>query len=58
MSTDVVRLGRCTLDIREKAVVHEYGYLLQRSGDKLGEAFVITQLAEELITVDDDELSS
>ena len=36
--------------------MHECGYLLYSSSDKLGEAFVITQLMEEVIAVDDDEL--
>lgn len=52
------RVGRRTCDIREKAIMHECGYLPHTPRGNLGEALVITQLIEEVMTVDDDELST
>ena len=54
MSMDVVILKRRALSIREKPVMHESGYLLYRPAGKLGEAFVVAQLVEEVVTVNDD----
>jgi hypothetical protein len=36
--------------------MHEGSYLLYRPGNKLGEAFVVTQLVEEVVTINDDKL--
>ena len=53
MSADVVRLKRSAPGIRDKSVGR---YLLQTLSEKLGEAFVITQLVEEAVAGYDDEL--
>jgi len=42
MSIGSVRLRRVIIDIREKSVMHEGGYLLYSPADELGEAFIIT----------------
>ena len=55
---DVTRLERRALDIREEAVMYECAYLLYGPTNKLGEAFVVTQLVKEVITADDDKLAS
>ena len=55
MSTDALRLKRGALGIRDKSVGR---YILYTLPDKFGEAFFITQLAEEVVTVDDDDLLS
>jgi len=55
---DVVRLKRRALSVREEPVMHEGGYLLYSPADKLGVAFVIAQLVEEVVTANDDQLAS
>jgi len=57
MSMNAVRLKCRALDIREETVVYKGSYLLDSSASKLREAFVVAQLFEEVVTVDDDELS-
>lgn len=52
---DAARLRYDTLGIRENSVG---GYLLERLANNLVEAFVITQLVEEAMTVDYDKASS
>ena len=58
MSTNAVRLERHALDVREEPIMHEGGYLPYRPGNKFWEAFVVAQLVEEVVTINDDELSS
>jgi len=57
MSMDVAGLKLRALGVREKPVMHEGGYLLYRPAGKLGEASVVAQLVEEVVAVNDDELS-
>jgi hypothetical protein len=58
MSISMVDFKRSQSDIREQPVMHEGGYLLYSPANKLGEPFVVAQLAEEVVTADYDELSS
>ena len=56
MSMDVSRLKRRALSVREEPVMHEGGYLIYCPAGKLGEAFVVAQLVEEIVAANDDEL--
>lgn len=55
---DAARLGRRGLDIREESIMDDGAYFLYSPADELGEAFVVTQLVEEVIAADENDLSS
>ena len=46
------------LDVREESVMYNGGYLLYGPSDELRKAFVVTQFVEEVVAVDNDNLSS